>query len=131
MEPNFLTLEDVLFLHKQEVLFASHLSQIRDLNLLDSAIEAPKASFEGKYLMTFFEMAATYIHSIAVNHPFVDGNKRSAALSGLTFLFLNGYELNESYDTELADMILGLLSKTKTKKDLVNYLQQNSKSIFE
>jgi death-on-curing protein len=56
--------------------------------------------------MDIFEMAATYLNSIAINHPFMDGNKRTALASSLTFLFMNGYEIEESYDEELADKTL-------------------------
>ncbi len=58
--------------------------------ILESAIEQPRATFEGKYLHTFpFEMAAAYLFHIVKNHPFVDGNKRTGTVSALVFLDWN------------------------------------------
>ena len=67
--------------------------------------------------MSLFEMAAVYVESIAIRHPFVDGNKRVAATCALTFLYLNGYALNESYDEEFADQILALLGHEISKSE--------------
>jgi death-on-curing protein len=74
-------------------------------------------------------MAATYLNSIAINHPFLDGNKRTALASSLTFLFMNGYEIEESYDEELADKTLDLVTRKISKSDLVKHLKARSKEI--
>jgi death-on-curing protein len=101
--------------------------EIRDINLLHSAIDAPKATFAGKFLMNIFEMAATYVNSICFNHPFLDGNKRVAAISALVFLDINGYNFNEKYDEELADIILKLVTHKITKQDPASYFKQRCK----
>ena len=103
--PNFLSVEDVLFFHKEEMKIVGSKPEIRDINLLHSAINAPKTTFEGRFLMDVFEMAATYVNAICFNHPFLDGNKRVAAISALVFLDINDYIFTESYDEELADTI--------------------------
>jgi death on curing protein len=61
----------------------------RDRGLLDSAVMAPQSG----YYVSLAEMAAVYAHGIAKNHAFVDGNKRTALVSSLAFLRLNGYPL--------------------------------------
>ena len=86
-KPRFLELEEVLFFHNQEMKRSGDPSEIRDINALEAAISAPKATFSGEYLMDIFEMASTYVNSICFNHPFLDGNKRVAALSALSFLY--------------------------------------------
>ncbi len=70
-------------------------------------------------------MAASYIICLTIRHPFVDGNKRTALASALTFLYINGYEVEESYDLELADLILDFLSKNISKEDLAKHLKVN------
>jgi death-on-curing protein len=129
IEPRFLTVSEVIEIHDQEIASAGGLSGVRDLNTLDSALGAPQASFSGQFLMDIFEMAATYLNSIAINHPFLDGNKRTALASSLTFLFMNGYEIDELYDVELADKTLELVTRKITKSDLAEYLKSRSKEI--
>jgi death-on-curing protein len=75
--------------------------------------------------MDIFEMSATYINSICFNHPFVDGNKRVAAICALAFLDINGFNFKEKYDEELADKILHLVNKKITKNDLAKYFKEN------
>jgi death-on-curing protein len=79
--------------------------------------------------MDIFEMAATYINSIALNHPFLDGNKRTALATSLTFLFINGFEIEERYDCELADKTLDLVTRKITKSDLAQHLKSRSKEV--
>ena len=74
-------------------------------------------------------MAATYINSIASNHPFLDGNKRTALATSLTFLFINGFEIDERNDFELADKTLDLVARKITKSDLSQHLKSRSKEI--
>lgn len=128
-ELRFLITSEVIEIHDKEMITAGGLSGIRDINALEAAVTAPQASFSGQYLMDIFEMAATYIHSIAQNHPFLDGNKRTALASSLTFLFINGYEIDESYDEELADKTLDLVTRKITKTDLAVFLKSRSKEI--
>ena len=129
IEPRFLTVSEVIEIHDQEITIAGGLSDVRDLKALESAIGAPHASFSGQFLMDIFEMAATYLNSIAINHPFLDGNKRTALASSLTFLFMNGHEIEESYDEELADKTLDLVTRKITKSDLAKHLKARSKEI--
>ncbi|MFO8028570.1 MAG: type II toxin-antitoxin system death-on-curing family toxin [Cyclonatronaceae bacterium] len=83
-EPIFLTLEDILFIHQQEIKTSRGESSIRDKKGIEACADAPKASYGGKYLNDLFGMAATYISCITTRHPFVDGNKRTALASCLT-----------------------------------------------
>lgn len=108
---------------------AGHDSNIRSESLLRSAIENTRQNYLNGYEIDLFSLGATYIQSIAMNHPFVDGNKRAAALAALVFLEYNGYQLEEKYDAEFAEQILCFINKKITKKDLAKYLEDNSQSI--
>ncbi|MEJ2053098.1 MAG: type II toxin-antitoxin system death-on-curing family toxin [Calditrichaceae bacterium] len=129
MNIRFLNISEIIEIHKEEIIAAGGSEGIRDIGLLESAVGAVQATFEDKYLMNIFEMAATYINSIIFNHPFIDGNKRTAAATALTFLYLNGYEINEKYDEELADKLLDLVNKKIDKEELTVYLKDNSSNI--
>jgi len=125
-EPAFLTLEDILFIHQQEILISGGEPNVRDPEGIKACVDAPKASFEGDYLYELFEMAASYIACLTMRHPFVDGNKRTALASSLTFLYLNGYSVEESYDEELADLVLDFVTKKITKEDIAKHFRSKS-----
>ena len=127
--PRFLTIDEVIEIHNIEIRVAGGLSGIRDRNILESAVAAPKATFNADFLMDIFEMAATYLNSIALNHPFLDGNKRTALASALTFLFMNGYEIDEIYEEELADRTLDLINGKLSKSELTDFFKTRSKEI--
>lgn len=125
-EPSFLSVEDILFIHEQELQKAGGDSGIRQEHDIQACADAPKASFDGEYLNDLFEMAASYIICLTIRHPFVDGNKRTALASAATFLYLNGYEVEESYDLELADLVLDFLAKEISKKAIAKHQKENS-----
>jgi death on curing protein len=105
--PEFLTLEDVLDLHRLQLERYGGGSGLRDKNLLESALAQPQAEFGGEFLHPdLFEMAAAYLFHLVSNHPFVDGNKRTGLLAALVFLELNGFVLSQGtadlYDLTLA-----------------------------
>lgn len=70
-----------------------------------------------------------YIRSISQNHPFVDGNKRTALASALVFLCLNGYELVEKKPEYLAELVLDFLVKALSEEDLAASLRQIAQRI--
>ena len=91
---------------------------VRDLGLLESAVAAAQASFDGVYLHgTLAEMAAAYLFHLGQNHPFVDGNKRIAAAAMIMFVYLNDCELELSED-ELVELTVGVASGAATKSAL-------------
>lgn len=126
IDPIFLTLDQVLYIQKFEALRTGSPTLLRDPGGLEAALAAPQASFGGQYLMDIFEMAATYVIAISHHHPFLDANKRCAAGSSLTFLSINGYLVKETYDEELADLILEYLNKTTNKDDVARYFREHS-----
>jgi death-on-curing protein len=94
--------------------------------LLQSALGTPEASFEGEFLHgTVFEMAAAYLFHIARNHPFADGNKRTALMCALAFLGLNGRRL-EAEPEALYEIVDGVAAGSVDKAELAVFLRQNS-----
>jgi len=129
MNPQFLTLDDILFIHEEEIKTAGGEPNIRDLDGVKACVDTPKASFGGEYLNDIFGMAATYISCIAIRHPFMDGNKRTALASALTFLYINGYEVVESNDLEMANLVVDFLTKKKSKEDVEKHLRRSAQEL--
>lgn len=98
-EPRFLSTLEVLTLHETAIDIFGGTTGVRDLGLLESAIAMPRQSFGGTYAHAFpFGMAAAYLFHICANHPFLDGNKRTAFSTTVAFLRLNDWNLVASED---------------------------------
>ena len=109
-DPVFLTLGEVLEIHRDQIERYGGDPGLRDLGLLQSAMAMPAAGFGSRYLHTnFFEMAAAYLFHITQDYPFIDGNKRTGAVASLVFLFLNDVEL-EADEEEFERILLSLLT---------------------
>ncbi len=92
MSPKFLTLTEILEFHEDLIREFGGSPGIRDLGLAEAALAMPHSGAGEEFFHAFpFEMAAAYLYHIVQNHPFVDGNKRTAFAAALTFLELNGY----------------------------------------
>jgi len=110
MEPVFLSLDEVLEIHEQQIERYGGSHGIRDVAGLESAIATPQATFGGEFLHASIPaMAAAYLYHLCQNHPFIDGNKRAAANAAITFLLLNNWEpiFNEE---ELVELVLSIAS---------------------
>lgn len=96
MQPDFLTVDDVVQIHQDQIARYGGSEGVRDVDLLMSAVQQPQAGFGGEYLHRgIFEMAAAYLYHVARNHPFIDGNKRCAAACAVVFLMFNGVDLQD------------------------------------
>ncbi len=126
MTPLFLTLDEILALHQEQIRLFGGASGIRDLRLLESATGTPSATFDGTLLHeTFFEMAAAYLYSICRNHPFVDGNKRAAVSSALTFLALNHIWIDADED-DFYDLVIAVAEGRASKAEVAMFLERNA-----
>jgi death-on-curing protein len=94
------------------------LNGVRDENLLASAVLAPQSSFGGKSPYTdIVEVAAAYLFYICRNHPFLDGNKRTAMMAAIVFLRLNGIGLrpdSEEWENLMLDVAASRLDRDQT-----------------
>lgn len=126
-DPAFLTLDEILAIHADQIRRYGGRPGIRDQALLQSALGTPETTFEGEYLHTdVFEMAAAYLFHIARNHPFIDGNKRTALMAALVFLGLNDFELAVNPDA-LFELVSGVAAGEVAKAQAAVFLQQHSR----
>ncbi|MDZ7772230.1 MAG: type II toxin-antitoxin system death-on-curing family toxin [Balneolaceae bacterium] len=122
----FLDKKTILAFHQDQIASYGGSQGIRDEGLLESALPQPQASFGGEYVdEDLFEMAAAYGFHICQNHPFYDGNKRTALIAMYTFLFVNAYRLAAEKKSLFAIMI-DLVNGKVEKKELAEYLEKHS-----
>jgi death-on-curing protein len=121
----FLSLAEVLEIHRDQIVRYGGEPGTRDLGLLESALAMPAAAFGGGFLHTdIFEMAAAYLFHLVRNHPFIDGNKRVGAVAAIVFLALNGYEFNAPAG-RLYDFVMALARGERTKADATIFLREH------
>jgi death-on-curing protein len=121
----FLTLDDIIESHQNQIDTYGGSHGIRDIGLLESAIAQPEASFGGQYLHAdIFEMAAAYIYHLVMNHPFVDGNKRVGLEAALIFLEINNENLKAS-DQELVDLVLKTTVGQVGKREIAEFFRSH------
>jgi death-on-curing protein len=93
----YLTTEQVLFIHSRIIHETGGSHGVRDLGLLESAVARPQATFDGVELHgDLFQKTAALFHALLKNHPFVDGNKRTAVTAAGMFIQANGCFLSAS-----------------------------------
>jgi death-on-curing protein len=123
-EPLFLSVEDVLALHDDQLRLFGGSPGIRARGALESAVATPAATFDDEFLHEdLCQMAAAYAFHIAENQPFVDGNKRAALNAALVFLDLNGWVVQDP-DMRLYDAMIALSSRSLDKRGLGLILNQ-------
>lgn len=115
-EPRWVSRRAVLAIHQEQLAEHGGSDGVRDEMLLDSALAKPLNVFAYAAEPDIFQLAASYAFGLARNHPFIDGNKRTALVVSLTFLDLNGWEIvSTKEDVYLTFLHLadGSLSETK------------------
>ena len=123
--PKFLEITDILEIHQILINRFGGMSGIRDEGLLESALSQPQATFFGELLHpTIHEQAAAYLYHIAKNHPFLDGNKRTAYGAMEAFLRFNGYNLELS-DEQVYNMVMQVAQGEMSKEALASLLEQH------
>lgn len=117
-----LTEQQILAVHSRMIEMTGGVDGVRDNSLLDSALNAPFQTFDGKELYpALLSKAAVMCRSIISNHPFVDGNKRTGIHVTLIFLELNGIELQYSQN-ELIELGFGVASGQLSSDDILKWL---------
>ena len=128
MTPEFLELEEVLEIHSELVDRYGGSQGVRDLGLLQSALAMPQAGSGGAYFhVDLFEMAAAYLFHIVKNHPFVDGNKRTGAVTALEFIWLNGVSVSAP-SASFEKLILAVAESRSDKAAIAAFLGRHAKS---
>lgn len=125
----YLTLDEVYAIHTRMISVGGGRSDIHDFALLHSAVERPKATFGGRDLYpTVWKKAGALMQSLVKNHPFDDGNKRTAYYSTKRFLHLNGQKLFASKDLVVPFMV-AVDVKNLSVDNIVEWLRLHSKKM--
>jgi death-on-curing protein len=128
VDPVFLSLEEVLAIHRDQIERYGGADGLRDVGLLQSAVAAPAATFGGEFLhRDLFEMAAAYLFHLTSNHPFVDGNKRVGTVAALVFLDLNGVSFRAGED-DLERIVLAVAEGRMEKPALAEFFRAHSRT---
>ena len=123
---SFLTLAEVIEIHKDQIENYGGNPGIRDINLLSSAIAMAESSYNGEYLhKDIYEMASAYAFHICQNHPFIDGNKRAALVAALVFLDFNGIEVLDPKEL-LYDSMMEIAQGKGNKESFAKLLKKIS-----
>lgn len=125
------TVQDIYELHTQLenafILFLS--SGVRDENLLASAVNTPFQTFMGNDLYpSIYDKAAQLCYGIANNHPFTDGNKRTALHSMYVYLIINGFDITATQQ-DVENMIINVAAGNMTNTELAQWLRENTVEI--
>lgn len=127
MNPLFLTLDEVLSIHAEQIRLFGGSSGIRDVGLLQPAMGSVEATFGGAFLHeTMNSMAAGYLYGICRSRPFIDGNKRTAVGAALVFLELNGVEVDAGEDA-FYDLVIGIAEGRVSKASVTVFLEEHAK----
>lgn len=117
----------VLGLHDQLIKEYGGAKGILSEGLLHSALEMPKASFDGKDLhRTIYDKTAAYLFHLIQNHPFVDGNKRTASMTALIFFAANFKRTFSFGNDEYQDLILRIAQGSVSKKEIAKFFRQGA-----
>lgn len=115
MKPVFLELAEVLAIHQNQIELYGGRHGIRDISILQSALAMPQAGMRGGYFHEdIIEMASAYLFHIVRDHPFIDGNKRTAVASALIFLELNDIQIaadSRAFETMVRSVAEGICGK--------------------
>lgn len=122
-----LSKSQVLLVHKMMIEKTGGLDGVRDESLLDSALNVPFQTFDGKDIYpALLPKAAALCRSLVSNHPFADGNKRTGVHTMLIFLEINGVELNYMQN-DLVELGLGVASGKMAYNDILIWLTEHNK----
>ncbi len=126
---NYLSVEQVLFIHARLISETGGMHGVLDLGLLLSAVARPQATFNGQDLYPdIFSKAAALLESLVGNHAFVDGNKRTAITSAGLFLGINGYRLTAN-NQQLEAFTLQCARRLVSLEDIARWLVSFSEHI--
>jgi len=125
-EPLWMELADAIIAHDLELAAHGGSAGIRDAGLLDSALARPRNLWAyAESAPSLAVLAAAYAFGISSNHPFVDGNKRTALLVSFAFLDVNASEVIASQEDAFL-IILGLAAGEITEEQLAQWFERNT-----
>ena len=126
--PKWVTTHLATAIHDEAIYEFGGLSGVRDPGLLESALDRPRNLLAYEPKSSIFQLASALCVGIAKNHPFADGNKRTALLVTRAFLYLNGYALEPKEDDEVLTLV-AVADDSIKETELSAWLRQNSTRI--
>lgn len=125
-EPIWVGVVEALVLHDMQIVAFGGREGVRDLGLLESALARPRnLRAYGKKKPSLPRLAAAYAFGIIKNHPFVDGNKRTALVIAFVFLDVNGIEINAS-EEDAYRVFMDLAAGSMSEQELAVWISDNS-----
>ena len=122
----YLTPENVIQIHYEIVEATGGSQGLRDLGLLESAVMRPQQTFAGKDLYPTLEVkAAALVHSLLLNHMFVDGNKRTATISMIEFLIFNKRKFTAT-NKEIVDFALWVENEKPKLEEISSWIKKHT-----
>lgn len=122
----YLTPQNVIQIHYELVEATGGSQGLRDLGLLESAVMRPQQTFGGKDLYPTLEIkAAALVHSLLLNHMFVDGNKRTATISMIEFLIINKKKFIAT-NKEIVDFALWVENKKPSLEEIASWVKKHT-----
>ena len=123
----YLKAEDILQIHSFIIDETGGSHGVRDREAIASAAQAPRQSFDGNEVYeSLNKKAAVYLHRIIMNHPFVDGNKRTAVTTASIFLEENGYQI-VAEEGNLENFAVRVVKDGLAVDVIAGWLEENSK----
>lgn len=129
-EPLWLDKGFVLILHERVIDQTGGSHGVRDETLLESALSCPQNAYHYEQA-DLHELAASYAEGISSNHPFVDGNKRTAFAAAGIFLEDNGYQLAVEKDNEQEILFLNLAEGKVSRAELAEWYRENTRELAQ
>lgn len=126
----FLPESIVISIHDDQIRLYGGSYGVRDASALDAALHMPQAQFDGVFLhSTILHMAAAYGFHLSQNHPFLDGNKRTAGMAMFTFLRLNGLEPIAT-EAQYYDAMMAVAGGQMSKEQLADWLPTVTRGVL-
>ncbi len=123
---SYIRFQYVLEIHDELIKEYGGRKGILNEGLLRSALEMPKSRFDGRDLhRTIFDKTAAYLFHLIQNHPFVDGNKRTASMITMIFFASNFKKRFTIFDDEYQELILGVAKGVVMKKEIAAFFRKS------
>jgi death-on-curing protein len=123
----YLSAQQILFIHARLIETTGGEYGVLNLGLLESAVARPQSTFDNKDLYpSLFEKAAALIESLAINHPFLDGNKRTSITASSLFLKQNGYQM-QATNEELVEFTFQVINERPSIAEITAWFQHHTR----
>jgi len=125
IEPEWVTEDEAIAIHLRQLSEHGGGVGVRDNGLLQSAMARPQNAFHYNQIVSLTRLSAAYMFGIAKNHPFVDGNKRTAYVVARAFLILNGFDINATKEEKYLT-VYALAEGMLTEDELADWLESKA-----